>query len=41
MAAKTVRQQDKANGIKKGRGFYRPANVKWDWKLNRYIRETT
>ncbi|ANK73766.1 hypothetical protein FA04_14735 [Ensifer adhaerens] len=39
MAAKTVRMQDKANGIKsKSKGFQKPAGMKFNWSTGRYER---
>lgn len=40
LAAKTLRQQDKASGVSKARGFpKKPPGVRWDWKLGRNVRE--
>lgn len=33
---KTRRLTDKAAGLRKGRGFYRPRNVKYNWTTGRY-----
>lgn len=40
LAAKTLRQQDKANGIKKRGSFPKPPQgSRWDWRLGRRVIE--
>jgi hypothetical protein len=39
-AAKTLRQQDKARGIKKPGGFRKPSpGYKYDWRVGRVVKE--
>lgn len=39
LAAKTLRQQDKAAGIRKRPSFQKPPGVRFDWKTGRYTKE--
>lgn len=41
LAAKTLRQQDKASGIRKRPSFQKPPGVRFDWKTGRHVRERT
>lgn len=39
VAAKTLRQQDKALGIRKPKSFQKPAGMRFNWQRGRYERE--
>lgn len=41
LAAKTLRQQDNASGIRKRPSFQKPPGVRFDWKTGRHVRERT